>query len=244
MFILQMLFFQIVIFAGLFWILRSLMAKHATTTTAHLQGLSADYMKKQEEVKKRLEEAERHYEELLSKAKTEAEQMRVKALQEAETAREQTVRQAREEADRIGQRAQAAQEALKDELKRSFDSKVVDRACELIQKALSDQVRREIHAHWCEELIKNGLLRLDSVSVSKEVDEVRIRSAFPLTEDQRSTLMKRLEAKAHRSLSLKEEIDPNLVAGMVIELGSLVLDGALASKIKKEARHAQDANDR
>ena len=44
------------------------MRRHLSSATAHLQGMSQDYLRKHEELKKRLEEAERFYQERLAKA--------------------------------------------------------------------------------------------------------------------------------------------------------------------------------
>ena len=60
------------------------------------------------------------------------------------------------------------------------------------------------------------------------------------TEQQRM-LHRRLQEKLGRELTMTEAADARLVSGLVITLGSVVLDGSLASKVKQAARHAQHA---
>ena len=64
-------------------------------------------------------------------------------------------------------------------------------------------------------------------------------SACPLNAHQRETLTRRLQEKLGRDIVVHEETDERLVVGLVITLGSLVLDGSLASKVQHAARQAQ-----
>ena len=110
---------QFLLFIGLVALLRKLMGRHATTATAHLQGLSQDYLRKADEVKQRLEESERQYQEHLTKAQEEAHRLKQQALTEADLARQQTLDQAHEEAERIVQQANQARESMQREMKGS-----------------------------------------------------------------------------------------------------------------------------
>lgn len=241
MFIAQLVILQVMIFVGLVVVLRGLMGQHATKATAHLQGLSQDYLRKQEELKKRLEEAERFYQEQLAKAQEEARQLKANALQEAEAARRQLVEQARQEAERIVQRALATQTALKEEMMQGFEAKVMERACELIQQALPRQLRQDIHAAWVNELMTNGLSHLNRLAIPSDAREAHICSAFPLSAEQREMLRQRLQTTCGDDVILKETTDSKVVAGLTITFGSLVLDGSLVSKIQEAARHAQES---
>jgi len=158
MFILQLLVLQVMIFAGLALAWRKLMARHATTATAHLQGLSQDYLRKQDELKKRLEEAERHYQEQLVKAQEEAYQLKTQANREAEAARQQIVDEARQEAQRMVQQAIRARESMQQELAQSLETRAVARACELLRTVLPEKLRETTHVHWMEMLLKDGLV--------------------------------------------------------------------------------------
>jgi F0F1-type ATP synthase delta subunit len=51
-------------------------------------------------------------------------------------------------------------------------------------------------------------------------------------------LQRRLKEKLGREIRLSESTDERLVAGLTITLGSLILDGSLASKVREAARQA------
>lgn len=240
MFIVQLLILQVMIFAGLVIALRKLMARHATTATAHLQGLSQDYLRKQDELKKRLEEAERHYQEQLVKAQEEAYQLKTQANREAEAARQQILEQARQEAQQMVQQAIRARESLQQELAQSVETRAVARACELLRTVLPEKLREVTHVHWMETLLKDGLLPVGHLESREKLGDAKVVSAFPLTAAQRQQLLERLRTALGHPVTLQETVDANLVAGLVVSLGHLVLDGSLASKLSEAARHAQD----
>jgi F-type H+-transporting ATPase subunit delta len=67
-------------------------------------------------------------------------------------------------------------------------------------------------------------------------------SAFPLSAAQRQALTRWLSERIGRDITLSEQVDERLVAGLTITLGSLVLDGSLASKVRQAARRAHHAS--
>ena len=243
MFIIQLLIFQAMIFVALVAVLKGLMGRHATTATAHLQGLTQEYLRKHEELKKRLEENEKHHQELLAKAQEEAHQLKDQALKEAEIRRQELVEEAHREAERIMQQAAQSRQALQDELKGSMEIRTLNQACELIQKILPQELRQVTHAQWVDELIRNGKINEACGSIHEKVQQAGVISAIPLTSAQRERLLQKLQTALGYSVTLQENVDPNIIAGLTITLGHWVLDGSLASKLREGARHAEDSHE-
>jgi F0F1-type ATP synthase delta subunit len=77
---------------------------------------------------------------------------------------------------------------------------------------------------------------LNKAQVCQEVKQAKVVSAFALTEKERSEIKHRLKECLGREFNLEEEVCPQLVAGLVINLGSLVLDGSLRYEIQEAAR--------
>ena len=241
MFIAQLLVLQVVIFVGLVVVLRKLMARHATTATAHLQGLSQDYLKKHDELKVRLEETERHYQEQILKAQEEAHQVMAQALKEAEATRQQVLDQAHQEAERIVAQATRARDALQQELAQSMELKAVQQACKLVQAVLPQVLREAAHRDWLTQLIADGLIAGPQFETRETSRDAKVVSAFALTEAQRKLLQERLHKAMGGPVTIQESVDPALIAGLTITIGHLVLDGSLASKLHEATRHAQDS---
>ena len=241
MVIIPILLVLLTAFVALVVILRWFMGRYATTATARLQDLSQDYLRKQEELKKRLEESERHYQEQLAKAQEEARQLKAQAIREANAERTQMLEQARQEAERIVQQAMQARDAIQREFTQSVELKAVDRACELLRQVLPEGFRESVHHQWVEQLLQNGLLDEQQAQGTGKLDQAAVASAFPLSDGDRSRLQERLLAALGHPVTLQETVEPALVAGLRITLGHLMLDGSLSSKLREAARQAQDA---
>ena len=65
--------------------------------------------------------------------------------------------------------------------------------------------------------------------------EVTVTSAFPLTDAQQQTLSQALKAKLQCEVRLSSDVDQELVGGVIIRAGDLVIDGSVRGKIAKLA---------
>ncbi len=229
----------VVISIVMIMMLRMTLRSQVSNATTHLQELSQEYLKKQEELKAHLESVDRQYQEQVAKAKTEIDRLRTQAEQEMEVDRQRVITHAREEAERIVRQAMESRDALRRELEQSMERHVIDQACALIQQTLSPEFRQQVHTQWWDELTQDGFGGLDRLCVDESVQEAHVRSAFPMTREQQQHLQHRLRAKLNRTLTLHEEVDPSLVAGFVLSLGSVIIDGSMASQLQKMARRAQ-----
>ena len=63
--------------------------------------------------------------------------------------------------------------------------------------------------------------------------KAQVRTAAPLTEDQRRRLQSALGARAGGSVELEVEIDPSLLGGVVAQIGDTVYDGSLESQLQQ-----------
>ena len=239
----SLLILQLFLFGGLLFLLRVILSRHATQATGHLKVLSQEALTQQETLKGQLEEAQRIYQEKIAKAQEEANQLKSKTLKETEEQRLQILGQARQEAERIIQQAMTARETLQEEIVKKVEAKAVERACELVQQVMPQVLREQTHAQWLDELLKDGLIPDQPLESREEIREAQVVSAFPLTPAQRKQILERLQKGVGHPITLKEAVDPKIVAGLTITLGHLVVDGSLALRLKEAVRHAQGTAD-
>ncbi|MDD4938737.1 MAG: F0F1 ATP synthase subunit delta [Candidatus Omnitrophica bacterium] len=235
MFIASLIITQVFIFVGLIIILRRVMVKNLSSATRHLDELSQDYTQKEEEINVRLEEAKKKAEQQLKEARDEAERLKAQIIKDAEEQRDRLVKQARGQSDEIVKQADRSRQLLLAEINERIAKEAVDKACELIQDTLPEQFKLDAHTHWVEELIQSGFGQLSDLRIPEDARQAMVTSAFPLKEEQRKEIFKKLK-KISGSLEIKEETDPKVVAGLIITIGSLVLDGSLKNKIKEKAQ--------
>ena len=232
---------QGVIFVGLVLVLRRVLSQNFTNAAAHLQGMSSEYIRRHEELKKQVESAEQQYREQMAQVKLESDRIITQAKQDAESAKAKLLEEARAESERIVQQGMETREALRRDMEQQINARAINRACELIQQVLPGQLQQEIQSRWLDELIQNGLSHLNHVTAQEQIKEVKVVSACPLTAQQRATLRTWLKERLSRDITLTETVDERLVIGLTMTLGSLVLDGSLSSKVQRAAQQARQA---
>jgi F-type H+-transporting ATPase subunit delta len=58
-----------------------------------------------------------------------------------------------------------------------------------------------------------------------------VKSAVPLTEEERAALERQLTSRYGQGLSLQYEVDPAILGGLLVRVGDQVIDGSVASKL-------------
>jgi len=96
-----------------------------------------------------------------------------------------------------------------------------------------------LHQAWFEGLINSSYEHLDRLKIPQDNTEVKVVSAFALDDEQRRRLKDKLQEKLGFEITITEEVNPALIAGLVVSIGSLFLDGSLKFKIEEVARGKQ-----
>jgi F0F1-type ATP synthase membrane subunit b/b' len=239
MLIFSLVLLQILIFSSLVFFLRKILNRNVSSATAHLEQLTAEYTKKEDQVKKQLEEAKLKSQEIIANAKREAQEQRVSILTQAQEQRDKILSDAQGKAEEMVQQADRTRQALLAEINQKIEAKALEQAVELVQQALPEHIRKEIHQSWLEEVISGSLEQLDRLHIPKGVTEARVSSAFALSAKQSQDLNAKIKEKLGHKIELKQEVDPAVIAGLVVNIGSLVLDGSLRFKIQEVASAKQ-----
>ena len=227
---------ELVTFSVLLLVMKMILSRNVTSATAQLHELNQDYNLKVEEANKRKQEVDNYYNEMLLKAKADAEKAKVQILRDAQATQETVLKQARQQSEEIIGQAQKAQEMALAEIDGRVEERAMDRACELVGVVLSNEMSESLHKLWVKELLKTGLEDADRLHVPEELKEVQVISAFPLSDEQRSMIEKKLKELLRHEFKLSEKIQPEMIAGLQLQLGSLLIDGSLRAKVKEASR--------
>jgi len=226
----------VVVFFLFVFLFRRIINKNITSAVRHLDQISQDYVQKQEEADRKLEEAQRLYKETVNKAKEEALILRQDLLKQAQQEKDNIVQNAQTQAQDIVQQAEKSRYLLISELEKRIDLESVKKASILLGEVLPKDIGEEIHSRLVKEFINVSLAKLDNLEVARDVNEVKIVSAFDLGNKDKGAVIKILKEKIGRDLKVNEEIDSSLVAGFMIVLGSLVIDGSLRFKVGEKVK--------
>ena len=226
----------VALFVGMVIFLKKFFDREATLHTAHLDTLIAENSAKEEEIKKHLEDAKRQSQEIIANAQKDAATQKEEILKAVADEKNKIIADAQARAEEVIKQADNARLALLSELEQKIGESATVRALELLQSVLPDDFRKEVHQRWVSDVISSNFAELDRLRVPQGLSEVKVVSAFILTDDQKSGLKLKLKEKLGFEFDLKEELDPSLICGLVVNIGSLILDGSLKFKMQGVTR--------
>jgi len=235
-----MVLFLVIFCGGLLFVMYRILGKQATQATDRFTQMSEDFDQKKSQLKKMEQEAELKADKLVMAAQQESERLKSKAVEETQQLRQEKINESRKDAERIVNDAMKARDAMKLELVEQMHGKTIDAACQLVLNVFPEKLRQDIHIYWVNELLEHGLEALDRFETREEVEAVEIEIAFPLSADHREKIMKAIKHRIHADIILKEKLNPELVAGLRMNLGHLVLEGSLAARLKEAAIHVKN----
>lgn len=233
---------QLALFGTLVFFLRGILSKNVSSATEHLHALNQDYTQKIEEAKKHQADADRYYDETVLRAKTDAEKTKVQILKEAQASHDTTVNEARKQSAEILAQANRARDEILKEVEKHIDGRAVEKACELVQEVLPGHIGEDLHHRWVKEILKGGLENLSRLNIPDRLDVVHIVSAYPLAKADRAALETKLREALVKDVRFDERSDATLLAGFMITIGSVVIDGSFRHKLKEAVRDAQHAS--
>ena len=126
---------------------------------------------------------------------------------------------------------QSKKESMEREIKSEVARKSIHFSKAIIKQAFTADSLGATHDVMIEE-ISQQIGNIDLGQMSEDIKEVEIVTIFPLGEEKKEMLKRKLSSKLKKEIELKERIDDSVMAGILIKLGSLILDGSLANKLR------------
>ena len=160
---------------GIFVAVRYYLFQNVTRATSHLDKLSENYTRKEEEANRQLDEARERSAQILAEAGEEAEEIKTGASEEAQEEKDKVLKEARLQSEQIVQQANKTRDFLMGEMDKKIQEAAVLEACDLIREVIPDEIRKETHSRRLKELLVAGLEGLESVNLSGADREVRCR---------------------------------------------------------------------
>jgi F0F1-type ATP synthase membrane subunit b/b' len=233
-----------VILALLVLIIRQLLLGDTKKAVARINEVEAEVRKKEESIRREIDEHEKDFEQRKSEA--EAELMRHKNASEKEVAelKETMVADAKKESAQIIEMAHKNEAKFRAQLAQELEEKAVAYAAEIFHLVFSERMGKELHRQFMSELL-DALAEVDGANITIDNDDSEFVSGFHIDDDQRTRFEGILKDKFNIDVKVKEKIDQELLAGMNFKLGSLEIDASLRNRymeateeVKKMAHQA------
>lgn len=228
---LQLILVQVVVFILIVIGLRKLLYSKASVEIKRAQLMVDESNKKVEVLSGQIEEAKTEYNRTIAQAKEDAQKLIAEAQKEAEELRAKHLQESRKEIDKMAKAAQAKIESMEREIHRMAARKSIHFSKAIIKQVLTAGCLGATHDVMIEE-ISQQIVNINLGQMSEDIKEVEIVTIFPLGKEKMEMLKNKLSSLLKKEIEIKERIDDSVMAGILIKMGSLILDGSLANKLR------------
>lgn len=153
---------------------------------------------------------------------------------EAVKHKEELITKARAEAEEIIVKAQGAAEGIRRDIEKQMELKIVDYSVKILDEILSKRAKAALEKDLTEEFIAQ-LANVDMTKISLEIKAADVVTTQGLSEQDLRRIGEAVQGKTGREISLHPKTESGYISGVVLQFGSLHLDGSLKSAIREAA---------
>ncbi len=228
--LIQFMILQVIVFSAVIYFMKRILSRDTQTAETRLNQVYEDLVEKQKQLAQKIEEAEKEYTTRKDEAAAIVDKMK-KETQLALTEKEDKVlKEAKAQADEMVAKARASADELQKRIRKEEGAKLLDYVSNLVTACFTPSMLEVLHKVMVKEFVEKGD-KLDFSNVSTDVTSMTIKTAMPLTDEEKKAIDDLVKAKIKREIQSEQKIEPKVVAGVVIEFGTLLLDGCFASAV-------------
>ena len=230
--LIQLVIIQIVTFAIIVVVLRKLLYSETAKEAQRLKKLKDEFSRKEKELLIKIDEARKDAQEKIAKAEEDARKFREAKEKEAQDLKDQIVAKARDRAEDMIKAAINSKEKIREEIELEMKNRVPAAAVRIFKETLPPHAQELMHDELIEEVIAK-VKKLEKSTFKMKVEKGEILSPYPLKKGDKEKILSAISERAGRDISLVEKEEKGLVAGVIVKLGSLVIDGSLENKLRQ-----------
>ncbi|MDD5654349.1 MAG: F0F1 ATP synthase subunit delta [Candidatus Omnitrophica bacterium] len=228
----QLLIIQAVTFVGLILVLRVVFYRQLKTALDRLKRLHEENLAREEQLKKEIEAGRQEREAELAKARDKAADIVKDAKDKSEKIGLDIEAQAKDQAQKILEKAKLEVNKMRDDLFSQYEQEALELSIQMLKAAFTKQGNEVLQHHLISELLEE-IKNLESDRFIVKTKQAKVTSAFALSPEEKADLAHTLSQKLLLEVELEEIINPEIIAGLVINAGPLTIDGSLRNKLAK-----------
>jgi len=230
--LIQLVIIQIITFVAIVFALRKLLYTETAKEAGRLKRLKQEAAAKERELAQKIEAAENAYREKVAGAEKDIRAFRLKAEEQAEEMKKNALDKANEESERILNAASNAREKMREEIALEMRKKAPAAASRIFTEVLSDSAKLTVHKELVRE-VASVVKKIDKAKFNLKIEKGELDSAYPLDKTEKSSLSSLVIERLGYKIPFEEKVEERLAAGVVIRLGTLVIDGSLANRLRQ-----------
>jgi len=236
----------VILAIALYFILFKPMMKRINERTQKREQLLSEAVEKNEKA----EETMLAIEERLGKIDSEIDKRLQEAYRQAQEERELLLKATQEEAERILREAENEASKRQEQEIEELQAQLVDTILEISGQILSKTTPESVHHDFIEDLTreiwdlgKRDMRQVQTIrdSLSERTPTVHVVSAKDLNPDQQRSLVRTFSALADSNVNMEIEVNPNLISGLRVRIGDLIVENTLAmalDELRTDVRHS------
>ncbi|MBS1250025.1 MAG: ATP synthase subunit delta [Chloroflexi bacterium] len=196
---------------------------------AEIEAIEETRASIQAEKERVLEVANQKAQQMLAKARQESTELKMEAEEKGERRAESIIEEAREQ-------AKESRNRILGEARDNIAAMVSIATRKIVSTTINEEQHRELMASFFSN-IEEGQFDilpqdLDPESLPKDV-LVTVTSAVPLTEEEQKTIQRELAKRLGEDFNLSYQVQPEILGGVVVQVGDYVLDDSVAWKLEE-----------
>jgi len=239
---------EIVNFLVLVWILQHFLYKPVLANIERRKAAIARDLADAAERRKEADGLKQQLQDRVASWEKEKEGLRSEALAKVDDERKRRLVALQAELDRESEKRRAVAQHQADEQRRRIDQETVERAgrlaSALLQRLASPALEERLVAVLVEDLgqLANDRRRSLADACRNADGKAEVLSAFPVAEESRRKIVAALGQAGGRDVSAEFREEPDLVAGLRVSVGPLVLHASIGDELEFFAGQVAHAN--
>lgn len=153
---------------------------------------------------------------------------------EANKHREELIVKARADAEEIIVKAQNAADGIRHDIEKQMELKIIDHATAILGSVLTRRAKAALEQDLVEEFMEQ-LKNIDMSKISLDIKKADVVTTVGISDADLKRMSAIIKEKASREIALSVKVDPAHLAGIIIQFGSLQLDGSLKTAVRDAA---------
>ncbi len=232
--IIKFLVLTVIISAGLIFALHRVLISSVDGAKQRLDKEAESARLRQAELSQKIKEAD----EELSRRRQELDAIEKKLKSDLEASsskeKEAILTKARQEGEEIIAKAQNSRDQIRRDIERTMELKIIDYSSRILTDILSAKSKNGLDRVLAEEFVEK-LKNVDMSRIGPDVNSADLVTAAVLDQKLQADIASVLDDKLKRKINVNTKVDASIVGGVVIQFGSLLLDGSLKNALRSSA---------
>lgn len=220
------------VLALIVFVIKKMLLSDTMKAVGTIKQVEAEVRKKEETIRMEIDVHEKDFAKKKREAEIELEAKRKTSEKELNEMKESIVTNAKKEGEKIMAQAKKNEEKFRQQLAQDMEGKAVDYAGRIFQMVVSEQVTPEVNKKLIGELL-DALSEVDAGTITIDGGASEFKSSHPMDEEQKRRLEGLLKEKFDADIKVEETVDPTILGGLILKLGSLEIDGSLRNRYQE-----------